>query len=363
MMGSTPPAWILFYYENNHKSNHNLGEVSYEYYKYCYYDLTPITTPVFSAFFSGSETALMAVSRLRLRHIAKTNPRKVNTVEAVLQNPERLIGTILLGNNLVNVAMSAIATSLAISFWGESGIAYVTGLLTLAILIFAEVTPKVYAKYFNERVSFASAPILKVVMTIANPVVVVVSFLASKLLLLLGVDVSKIESPLLTEEEIKTVIQVGRDEGAITADERKMLTRVFTLNDKTVAEIMVPRNKMSVLNINSTIQEIVKTTIKTGYSRFPVSRGNNMDIIGFIHVKDLVRLSTSGKPVPLSRIMRPPYFVSADQRIDAQLRSFKARRLHQAVVLDEEGEIIGLVTLEDILEELVGSIQDEYDIE
>jgi len=316
----------------------------------------------FSAFFSGSETALMAVSRLRLRHMAKKSPGKVKTVEAVLRNPERLIGTILLGNNLVNVAMSAIATSLAISFWGEPGIAYVTALLTLAILIFAEVTPKVYAKYFNERVSFFSAPILKVIMAFANPVVVVVSFLASRLLLLLGVDVSKIKRPLLTEEEIKTVIQVGQDEGAITAEERKMLSRVFTLNDKTVGEIMVPKNKMTVLNINSTVQEIVNAVVKTGYSRLPVSRGNNMDIIGFIHVKDLMRPVASGKTVSLKRIIRPPYFVPADRTIDTQLRSFKARRLHQAVVLDEEGEVAGLITLEDILEELVGSIQDEHDI-
>jgi len=316
----------------------------------------------FSAFFSGSETALMAVSRLRLRHIAPKSPRKVNTVEAVLRNPERLIGTILLGNNLVNVAMSAIATSLAISFWGEPGIAYVTGLLTLAILIFAEVTPKVYAKYFNERVSFISAPILKVIMKIANPVVVVVSFLASKLLLLLGVDVSKIKRPLLTEAEIKTVIQVGQDEGAITAEERKMLSRVFTLNDKTVGEIMVPRNKMTVLNIDSTVQETVNAILKTGYSRLPVSRGTNMDIVGFIHVKDLMRPVASGKNVSLKRIIRPPYFVPADRKIDTQLRSFKTRRLHQAVVLNEEGEMSGLITLEDILEELVGSIQDEHDM-
>jgi len=316
----------------------------------------------FSAFFSGSETALMAVSRLRLRHMAKTSPRKVKTVEAVLRNPERLIGTILLGNNLVNVAMSAIAASLAISFWGEPGIAYVTGLLTLAILIFAEVTPKVYAKYFNERVSFASAPIIKVMMAIANPVVVVVSFLASRLLLLLGVDVSKVKRPLLTEEEIKTVIQVGQDEGAITAEERKMLSRVFTLNDKTVGEIMVPRNKMTVLNIDSTVQETVNAILKTGYSRLPVSRGTNMDIVGFIHVKDLMRPVASGKNVSLKRIIRPPYFVPADRKIDTQLRSFKTRRLHQAVVLNEEGEVSGLITLEDILEELVGSIQDEHDM-
>ena len=145
----------------------------------------------FSAFFSGSETALMAVSRLRLRHIAKTKPRRAKVVEQMLQKPERLIGTILLGNNMVNVAMSALATAVAVSLWGEKGIAYVTGVLTLAILMFAEITPKVYAKYFNERVSLISAPTLKVIMVVMTPVVISVTFLANKLLLLGGVDVTK----------------------------------------------------------------------------------------------------------------------------------------------------------------------------
>ena len=153
----------------------------------------------FSAFFSGSETALMAVSRIRLKHLAKTKPRRTKLIEGMLHKPERLIGTILLGNNLVNVAMSAIATAIAITLWGDKGIAYVTGILTFTILVFAEITPKVYAKYFNERVSLITAPILRAIMIVFNPIVVAVTFVANKLLLLLGIDVSKIKkiSPLI----------------------------------------------------------------------------------------------------------------------------------------------------------------------
>jgi len=317
---------------------------------------------VLSAFFSGSETALMAISRLRLRHLAETKPRRAGIVERILKKPERLIGTILLGNNLVNVAMSAIATALAISFWGERGIAYVAVILTLVILIFAEITPKVYAKYFNERISFIIAPILNVIMSILNPVVVAVTYISNKVLLLIGVDVSKIKRPLMTEEEIQTCIKMGWDEGAITAEERKMLSLVFTLNDKTVAEVMVPKEEMALLDFNASITELSKTIIKTGYSRFPVKKGNNLEVVGFVHGKDILRFSDEKKPVSLRKIMRPPYFVSADKKIDAQLRGFQAKKLHQAVVLDKEGKVAGLVTLEDILEELVGSIQDEHDL-
>jgi putative hemolysin len=316
----------------------------------------------FSAFFSGSETALMAISRLRLRHLAEKKPRRAGLVERILKKPEKLIGTILLGNNLVNVAMSAIATAIAISMWGERGIAYVTVVLTIVILIFAEITPKVYAKYFNERISFIAAPILKVIMSILHPVVAGVTYVSNKVLLLMGVDVLKIKSPLMTEEEIQTCIKMGLDEGAITAEERKMLSRVFTLNDKTVGEVMVPKEKLTALDFNASIAELSRTIIRTGYSRFPVKKGNDLEIVGFVHGKDILRYMNRKKPGSLKKLVRPPYFVPADKKIDAQLRSFQARKLHQAVVLDKEGKVAGLITLEDILEELVGSIQDEHDV-
>ncbi|MDY6838412.1 MAG: CNNM domain-containing protein [Thermodesulfobacteriota bacterium] len=314
-----------------------------------------------SAFFSGSETALMAISRLRLRHLAETKPVRAKLVQRILKEPERLIGTILLGNNLVNVAMSALATAFAISLWGEKGIIYVTGLLTLAILVFAEITPKVYAKYYNERVSFLTAPILKGIMVFSNPVVVSITYVTNKILLLLGVDVSKMKNPLMTEDEIKTCIKMGWDEGAISAEERKMLSRVFTLNDKTVEEVMVPKEKMTVLDIDASMDDLTKMIVKTGHTRFPVREGRGSDVIGFVHAKDVFRVIESKQSVSVKKILRPAYFVPAEKTIDAQLRSFQAKKLHQAVVLDPKGKLTGLITLENILEELVGSIQDEHD--
>jgi putative hemolysin len=315
----------------------------------------------FSAFFSGSETALMAISKLRLGHLTETMPVRVRLIERILKRPERLIGTILLGNNLVNVALTAIATAVAISLWGEKGILYVTIVLTLVILIFAEITPKVYAKYFNERVSLITAPVLNVIMGLFHPVIVVVTYITNKILLLIGVDVKKIKQPLFTEAEVLTCIKMATDEGTITAEEKKMLARVFTLNDKTVGEVMVPREEMTVLHIDTPKEQIMKTIVKTGHTRFPVSRGKDSDIVGFIHTKDFFRLIDSQTPLTIRKILRPPYFVPADKKIDVQLRSFKAKRLHQAIVLDGEGAVAGLATLEDILEELVGSIRDEHD--
>ncbi|MBW1783582.1 MAG: DUF21 domain-containing protein [Deltaproteobacteria bacterium] len=316
---------------------------------------------VLSAFFSGSETALMAISRLRMKFLSETKPRRVAMVEKILSRPERLIGTILLGNNLVNVAMSAISTALAISFWGEKGIVYVTGILTVVILLFAEITPKVYAKYFNERVSMITAPILNGIMWVLTPFVVAITYVSNRLLLLVGIDVSKIEKPLMTEAEIHTCIRMGWDEGAISSHERDILPRVFTLNDKSVGDVMIPKSEMKTMHMGASIQEAIGIVSETGFSRFPVWGTDPDQIIGFIHAKDLFGVLANRHHASLEEILRPPEFTPADRKIDQQLRTFKQRKVHLAVVLEQGGNVVGLVTLEDILEELVGSIEDEHD--
>ena len=316
-----------------------------------------------SAFFSGSETALMAISKLRLRRLSETMPKRAASIERLLKEPEKLIGAILLGNNLVNVAMSALATALAISVWGEKGIIYVTGILTIAILIFAEITPKIYAKYFNERVSILVAPVMHFIILLFNPLVFVATFITNKLLLLFGVDVKKAGRVLFTEAEVKSCIDLAKDHGTISADEKKLLSRVFTLNDKTVEQVMVPAEKMTVINEKASLDEILKIMRKTGYSRFPVVKGGGMDVIGMIYTKDFMPSSSEKRSVPIKKIIRPAYFIAHDKTIDSQLRSFQIKRIHQAVVLGSDGKPIGLITLEDILEELVGSIKDEHDFD
>lgn len=315
----------------------------------------------FSAFFAGSETAFMAVSRIRLRQMEKKQPKRVKTVEGILKKPESLIGAILLGNNLVNIAMSAIATAVAISLWGDAGIVYVTVALTVIILIFADITPKVYAKYNADRISVITAPALRIIMIIFRPVVFVLTYIAQKLLLLTGIDITKTKRELVTEAEVKTLIDIGWEEGAITDAEKRMLSRVFTLNDKTVSDIMVPENSVATLSTDDSINRALEIIDKYKYSRYPVRKGKDREIAGYIHVKDLLGKAGTEKLSSMKTLIRPAYFVPEDRKIDRQLKGFQRERLHQAVVLDAKGEVAGIVSLEDILEQMVGSIEDEHD--
>jgi len=314
-----------------------------------------------SAFFSGSETALMTVRRIRLRQIARKHSGAVKMVEGILERPERLIGTILLGNNLVNVAMSAIATVIAISWWGDAGVIYVTALLTVLILIFGEITPKVYARYHSERLSLLTAPVLKIIMTIFHPVTSGATWVVQKLLLLLDIDITRAKRAIMTEAEVKAAINIGWEDGSITGEEKDMLSKIFTLNDVSVADVMVPRKRMVTLRSDYTIDEALRSIKRNGYSRYPVRKGKSQEIIGFIHAKDLLGKKGQKKLESMKKLIRPVYFIPEDKKISSQLRHFKGRRMHQAIALDEEGDVAGLITLEDILEQMVGSIEDEYD--
>jgi putative hemolysin len=315
-----------------------------------------------SAFFSGSETALMTVSRARLRQLSRKRSRGVRIVEGILEKPERLIGTILLGNNLVNVAMSAIATAIALSIWGEAGIVYVTIGLTVIILIFAELTPKVYARYHSEAISLFTAPILKGIMTVFRPITAGANFLVQKILLLMDIDITRSRRNIVTEGEVKSLINISWEDGSISAEEKEMISKIFTLNDKPVSEVMVPRRRMVTLRSDQTVEQVLKIVKRSGYSRYPIRLGKTQEIIGFIHAKDLLGKSGNKKLISMKKLIRPAYFIPDNKKINSQLRHFKSRKLHQAVVLSEKGDVAGLLTLEDILEQMVGRIEDEYDI-
>lgn len=314
-----------------------------------------------SAFFAGSETAFMAVSQIRLRQLAKIQPGRVKTVEGILKKPESLIGAILLGNNLVNIAMSAIATAIAISLWGDTGIVYVTVALTVIILIFADISPKVYAKYYSERISLLTAPVLRVVMLIFRPVVVVLTWIAQKILLLTGIDITRTKRQLVTEAEVKTLIDMGVEEGTISPAEKRLLARIFTLNDKTVGDIMVGKEDVVTLSSDDSVDQALKIIDRHKYSRYPVRSGKSQEIIGYVHAKDLLGQTGDKKLGTMKTVIRSAYFVPQDRTIDNQMRGFQREKLHQAVVLDADGDVVGIVSLEDILEQMVGSIEDEHD--
>jgi len=313
-----------------------------------------------SAFFAGSETALMAVSRLRLRQLRKEHPRRVAVVEGVLRRPERLISTVLLGNNLVNIGMSALATAAAISLWGDTGVIYVTVVLTVVILIFADITPKVYARYHAESVSLYAGPVLRGMMLVSRPVVAAATWVADRILRLAGISLRAAQPGTVTEAEVKAMINLGREDHGITAEDQAMLNRVFTLNDKTVRDVMVPRGNMVTLSAGDTIDQAIAVIRRTGYTRYPVRDRKGGNFVGILNAKDLIG-RTGRRQLKTAGLVRPLYLAPADRTIDIQLRSFKRRRMHQALAVDDEDNVIGLVTLEDILEEMVGSIEDEFD--
>lgn len=313
-----------------------------------------------SAFFAGTETALMAVSRLRLRELRGKYPRRTRIVEGILRRPERLISTVLLGNNLVNIGMSALATAAAISLWGETGVIYVTLVLTVVILIFADITPKVYARYHSETVSIYAGPVLRGMMVVSRPVVAAATWASSLVLRLGGIKLRAMPPSVVTEAEVKAMISLGREDRGITAEEQAMLNRVFTLNDKTVRDVMVPRDRMVTLNAGDTIDHALDVIRRTGFTRYPVRDRDGGGFIGALHAKDLLGRTRRGS-LKTAGIIRPFILAPEDRTIDVQLRSFKRRRIHQALAVDAKENVTGLITLEDILEEMVGSIEDEFD--
>ena len=318
---------------------------------------------VLSGFFSGSETAMMALNKYRMRHMADQGHRGARKAAALLERTDRLIGIILLGNNFVNIAASSVASLIALRLMGEAGIAVSTGLLTLVILIFAELAPKTLAANNPERLAFLAAPILGPLLVVLYPVVVVINSVANALLSLLRLRNTEDDSGL-SEDELRTVIQ---EESALLPSTRQhMLLSIFELSRVSVGDVMVPRTDMAMLNIEGDWGEILEQFRASPHTRFPVYRGDPDHLIGVVHGKDLLQLEgPNGQPPDretIAQVVRDPYFVPETTPLQEQLIQFQRRRQHLGLVVDEYGDVVGLVTLEDILEEIVGEIQDEHDL-
>ncbi|HKL77288.1 MAG TPA: HlyC/CorC family transporter [Gammaproteobacteria bacterium] len=316
-----------------------------------------------SGFFSGSETAMMALNKYRLRYRAQEGHRGARIAARLLERPDRLIGVILLGNNFVNIAASSVATLIALRLVGEAGIAISTGLLTLAILIFSELAPKTLAANHPERLAFIAAPVLQPLLIVLYPVVVVINAVANTLLRLLRLTRSEDESGL-SEEELRTVIL---EESALLSSRRqRMLLNIFELSRVTVEDVMVPRTEMASLNVDADWPDLLAQFRASPHTRFPVYRKDPDHITGVIHGKDLVQMEATTETGPsreaIAALIREPYFVPATTPLQEQLIQFQRRRQHMGLVVDEYGDVVGLVTLEDILEEIVGEIQDEHDL-
>ena len=325
-----------------------------------------------SAFFSGSETALTAASRGKLHSMADKGSRGAKRALALTEDTERLIGAVLLGNNLVNILAAALATSLFTRLFGDSGVALATLVMTLLVLIFAEVLPKTYAISNSEgAASFVSAPIRALVIIFA-PIVATVRITVRAILRLFGAKMTGLDEDDAAQKEIAGAIALSHSEGNFEKDDRDRLLGALDLKDREVEEIMLHRSDIEIIDAAASPQYIVTQSLASRYTRLPIFKDEPENIIGVIHTKDLLRevdklvRGEDGGPDAIDRlniidIAREPYFVPETTPLDDQMREFLLRKAHFALVVDEYGDLQGLITLEDILEEIVGEITDEHD--
>ena len=315
--------------------------------------VTLIVLIALSAFFSGVETALFSLSTLRARYLVRKKVPGAKTVEKLKKNPRRLLTTILIGNNLVNIAASAIAASIAFDFLVSYAVSVTTGIMTLVILVFGEITPKSLAIKHNEKISLAVSMPLLVLQTILFPVVIIFEALSN---MLIGKSVKK---PIVTEEEIKAFVSIGKEAGQIKESEKEMIQKIFNFNDLEAKDVMTPRNKMVCVPYDSKIRGIVGIFTKKGNARLPVYKDNLDNIIGFIYIFDVQDALRKNKNAGISKIMRPVLFVPSSIKLDSLLKFFQHKKQLMAIVVDEFGTNTGLVTMEDVVEEIVGEIIDE----
>ena len=328
---------------------------------------------VMSAFFSGSETALTAASRGKLRAQADRGSSGAIKALKVTDDSEKLIGALLLGNNVVNILSASLATALMTRLFGESGVAVATLVMTALVLIFAEVLPKTYAITNAETAAVRVAPMIGLIIPIFSPVVNLVRALVRGILYLFGVRTDPDSKFLALREEIAGAIALGHSEGAVEKEDRDRLLGALDLSDRTVEEIMRHRRQIEMIDAEKAPGDILSQVLASPHTRMPVYRGDDENILGVVHAKDLLRevekllRSGSGRIAKLTdldilKVAMKPYFVPETTPLDEQMRQFLKRRTHFALVVDEYGALRGLITLEDILEEIVGEIRDEFDV-
>jgi Mg2+/Co2+ transporter CorB len=317
-----------------------------------------------SAFFSGSETALTATSRARMLTLEKEKDHRAARVNRLIADRESLIGAILLGNNLVNILASSIAAAVFLAMFGDAGVPVATLVMTLLVLIFSEVLPKTYALSNPDRLALIVSLPLRIFVIVFAPIVAAVQAVVRTTLRLLG---ARVEGPVLSaREEIRGQIDLHHQEASLVKSDRDMLGGVLDLGDLSVVDIMIHRKNLIMLDFDAPNEALVEAALNSPHTRLPLFQGDAENIVGVLHVRDLARaLRQAGgdaEGVNIQEIMREAWFVPETTRVHDQLAAFRTKREHFALVVDEYGALMGVVTLEDILEEIVGEIQDEHDV-
>jgi Mg2+/Co2+ transporter CorB len=319
-----------------------------------------------SAFFNGSETALTASSRARMHALEEEGNKRAALVNKLMQNPEKLIGAVLLGNTLVDVLAAALASGLAVALVGEVGVVYATGIMTALIVVFAAVLPKTYALAFSDKIALFVAPIMRILIVVLGPITTAIQWVVRGILSLTPTKKDDEANILAAHEELRGTIELSHKEGAVGRGDAAMLGGVLDLGELKVLDIMVHRTKMETIDANARPEAVVDAVLKSQYSRVPLWREQPENIVGVLHSKDLLaaieRVGWELSKLDIASIAKAPWFVPDATSVKVQLSHFLKKKAQLALVVDEYGEVQGLITLEDILEEIVGQIADEHDV-
>ena len=321
---------------------------------------------VVSGFFAASETALTGASRASMLRLSKQGNSEAGVVSSLMGMRERLIGALLLGNNIANIGASALATGIFTAWFGEVGVLYATGVMTALVVIFAEVLPKTIAINAPDRVSLVVARPMRLMLYLLGPLLTIVEAIVRVLMQALGIKVGANQAILSPTERLRGAVDLLHSEGNVEKHDRDMFGGLLDLNELQVSDVMVHRTEMVMINADQPPEDLVREMLATEYTRIPLWREKPENIIGVLHAKDLLRAIRASEgdtaSIDVTTIMLPPWFVPEMRPVSEQLKAFRRRKTHFALVVDEYGEVEGMVTLEDILEEIVGDISDEHDV-
>lgn len=311
-----------------------------------------------SGFFSASETALSMVNRVKLRTMEEEGRKHVKTLEKILDNYDRVITTILVSNNIVNLSASSLTTIFTIRLFGNIYVSAGTGILTFFVLIFGEIVPKTMARRNSDRLSLAFAPIIHILIIVLFPITFIIEGVSK--VTLAALRQNKTDGNLITASEVRSYMDVSKEDGAIESDEHQIINNVFDFSDSQAKDIMIPRIDMTAIEVETGYREVMKVFRESMYTRLPVYRGEKENIIGFINVKDLIRLKDA-QSFTVSKFLREAYYTYEYKKTNDLLMEMRDKAMNLAFVNNEYGETVGMITLEDLLEEIVGQIRDEYD--
>lgn len=312
-----------------------------------------------SAFFSSAETAFTTVNKIKIRSLIDDGNKRAVTVAKIIDHSGKMLSAILIGNNIVNISASALVTALTIRLWGNYATGIATGILTVIVLIFGEITPKTAATVYSEKIALIYAPIVLAIMYVLTPFIFIIDHLANIFLRLFKIDRSA-GGQKITEDELRTFVKVSHEDGVIEKNERQIITNLFNFGDAQAKDVMIPKIDMTLADVNTNYQEIIALFRDTQYSRIPVYEDDPDNIIGILNIKDLI-ITPHERLFNIRNILRKPFFTYEHKNTSELFREMQCGSHSLAIVLDEYGSTAGMITTEDLLEEIVGDIRDEYD--